>query len=62
MNKYAITFSRTCKFFSKIIRSGLGEILEMHSAVFNDIDSTPIGCTTLLTDQLNKSPYLILQN
>jgi len=37
MNKFAITFRRTYKLFSKIIRSGLGEILEMHSAVFNDI-------------------------
>jgi len=39
MNKFAITFRRTCKFFSEIIANGLGEILEMHSAVFNDIDS-----------------------
>jgi len=40
MNKYAITFSRTVHVsFFKMIRSGLGEILEMHSAVFNDIDS-----------------------
>jgi len=41
MNKFAIT-SRTCKIFSKIIPSVLGEILEMHSAVFNDIDSREI--------------------
>jgi len=39
MNKFAITFRKTWKLFSKIKRSGLGEILEMHSAVFNDIDS-----------------------
>jgi len=36
MNKFAITFRRTCKLLSKIIPSGLGDILEMHSAVFND--------------------------
>jgi len=40
MNKLAITFRRTGKLFSKIIPSCLGEILEMHSAVFNDIDRT----------------------
>jgi len=40
MNKFAITFKRTCKLFSKIVPGGLGEILEMHSAVFNDIDSS----------------------
>jgi len=44
MNKFAITFRRTCKLFSKSIPSGLGEILEMHSAVFKDIhvDSSPL--------------------
>jgi len=40
MNTFAITIRRTCKLFSKFIRCGLGEILEMHSAVFNDTDST----------------------
>jgi len=39
MNKSAITFRKTCKLFSKITRSGLGEIFEMHSVVFNDVDS-----------------------
>jgi len=39
MNKFAITFRRTCKIFSKIIPSGFGEILERHSTVFNDIDT-----------------------
>jgi len=39
MNTFAITFRRKCKLFSKTMPSGLGEILEMHSAVFNDIDS-----------------------
>jgi len=34
MNKFEI---RTYSLFSKMIPSGLGEILEMHSAVFNDI-------------------------
>jgi len=42
MNKFAITFRRTCKLFSKIIPSGLEEILEMHSAVFNDTDSNSV--------------------
>jgi len=39
LNKLAVTFRRTCNLFSKIVRSGLGEILEMHSAVCNDIKS-----------------------
>jgi len=44
MNKFAITFRRTCKLFSKIVPSGLGEILEMHLADFNDIDGSIFWC------------------
>jgi len=52
MNKFTITVRRTCKLFSKTIPSGLGEILEIHSAVFNDVDSRPSQhqTKTFLTD------------
>jgi len=45
MNKFAITFRRTCKLFSKVIPSGLGEILEMHSAVLNGYFIFPLKTT-----------------